>query len=201
MDNPILTPRGAGCFVTATDVADLKLGITDSDARLFIDGAGASEHTLQPRRGLDRERRVLYSVVWLQRRGNANPLNHSNRGELPQVVTLQDESTFPGMPPDVRARSLWRTGVALVLALLAALLIASRAEADSRIRAGSCDIYAINRVDPIAFSTHDHEQFGNTALTNSSTGEQLKAANRTTCSSPGAGWFTSSGWFPRTSSS
>jgi len=162
MDNPILTPRGAGCFVTATDVADLKLGITDSDARLFIDGAGAREHTLQPRRVLDRARRDLYGVVSLQRRGKANPLNHSNWGELPQKVTMQDESTFPGNPPDVRAPSFWRTGVvALVLALLAALLIASRAEADSRIRAGSCDIYDMNRVDPIAFASHLHEQWGN----------------------------------------
>jgi hypothetical protein len=36
MDDPILTPRGAGGYLTATDVADLKLGITDGDARLFI---------------------------------------------------------------------------------------------------------------------------------------------------------------------
>jgi hypothetical protein len=38
MDNPILTPRGAGCFVTATDVADLKLGITDADPFVFTEG-------------------------------------------------------------------------------------------------------------------------------------------------------------------
>ena len=196
MDNPILTLRGAGRYVTATDVADLKLGVTDGEARPFIDGARASEHTLQPRRGLDRARRDLYGVASLQRRGNANPLDHTNRGELPQGVTMQEESTFPGMPPDVRASSFWRTGVALALALLAALLIASRAEADSRIRAGSCDIYAINRVDPIAFSSHDHEQWGNPALTQSSTGEQLKASAKTTCSSPGSGWMTSAAWFP-----
>ncbi len=88
MDNPILTPRGARRYAIATDVADLKLGITDSDARLFIDGAGAREHTLQPRRVLDRARRDLYGVVSLQRRGNANPLDHTNRGELPQGVTM-----------------------------------------------------------------------------------------------------------------
>ena len=38
MDNPILTPRGAGRYVTATDVADLKLGITDSDPFVFTEG-------------------------------------------------------------------------------------------------------------------------------------------------------------------
>jgi hypothetical protein len=109
---------------------------------------------------------------------------------------MQDESTFPGNPPDVRAPSFWRTGVALVLALLAALLIASRAEADSRIRAGSCDIYDMNRVDPIAFASHLHEQWGNPNLTNDSTGDQLKASGDTTCSSSGAGWMTSAAWFP-----
>jgi hypothetical protein len=56
MDDPILTPRGVGRYVTAADVADLKPNITDRDARLFIDGAGAREHTLQPRRVLDRPR-------------------------------------------------------------------------------------------------------------------------------------------------
>src|SRR3712207_4652088 len=56
MDDPILTPRGVGRYVTAADVADLKPSITDGDARLFIDGAGAREHTLQPRRVLDRPR-------------------------------------------------------------------------------------------------------------------------------------------------
>jgi hypothetical protein len=196
MDDPILTPRGAGGYLTATDVADLKLGITDGDARLFIDGAGAREHTLQPRRVLDRARQDLYGVVSLQRRGNANPLNHSNRGELPQEATMQDESTFPGNPPDVRAPSFWRTGVALVLALLAALLIASRAEADSRIRAGSCDIYDINKVDPIAFASHLHEHWGNPNLTQDSTGEQLKTEGETTCSSPDSDWMTSAAWFP-----
>src|SRR3712207_2155331 len=56
MDDPILTPRGVGRYVTAADVADLKPSITDGDARLFIDGAGAREHTPRPRRVLDRPR-------------------------------------------------------------------------------------------------------------------------------------------------
>jgi hypothetical protein len=84
----------------------------------------------------------------------------------------------------------------LVLALAFAAISAAQAEADSRIRAGSCDIYTINRVDPIAFASHLHEQWGNPALTQDSTGEQLKSAGRTTCSSPGSGWMTSAAWFP-----
>jgi hypothetical protein len=195
MDDPILTPRGAGGYLTATDVADLKLGITDGDARLFIDGAGAREHTLQPRRVLDRARRDLYGVVSLQRRGNANPLNHSNRGELPQEATMQDESTFLGNPPDVRAPSFWRTGVALVLALLAALLIASRAEADSRIKTNGCKVYDVNRFDPIAHASHLHEQIGNTSLDNDSTGESLFNHKENSCKSESS-WFTSAGWYP-----
>jgi hypothetical protein len=197
MDDPILTPRGAGRYLTATDVADLKLGITDSDARLFIDGAGAREHTLQPRRVLDRARQDLYGVVSLQRRGKANPLNHSNWGELPQEATMQDESTFPGNPPDVRAPSFWRMGVvALVLALLAALLITSRAEADSRIKTNGCKIYAVNREDSIDVgSGHLHEQFGNTSHTSSSTGASLVSSGSSSCSSASS-WFTSAAWFP-----
>ena len=38
MDNPILTLRGAGRYVTATDVADLKLGVTDGDPFVFTEG-------------------------------------------------------------------------------------------------------------------------------------------------------------------
>ncbi len=48
MDDPILTPRGVGRYVTAADVADLKPSITESDARLFIDGAGAGSIRSNP---------------------------------------------------------------------------------------------------------------------------------------------------------
>ena len=38
MDNPILAPRGAGRYLTATDVANLKLGITESAPFVFTEG-------------------------------------------------------------------------------------------------------------------------------------------------------------------
>jgi Domain of unknown function (DUF1996) len=93
--------------------------------------------------------------------------------------------------------------ILLLMALMIALFIASLgfaanpADANSRIRAGSCDVYAINYVDPIALgSGHRHAQFMNPTTTDSSTGESLKAANMTTCSSPNSQWATSAGWFP-----
>jgi Domain of unknown function (DUF1996) len=62
-----------------------------------------------------------------------------------------------------------------------------------RIKA-NCDVYATNRVDPIAFTQHLHHQIG-TTTTNESTGVSLVAAGRgtTSCDMP---WLTSAGWFP-----
>ncbi|MDQ3591169.1 MAG: DUF1996 domain-containing protein, partial [Actinomycetota bacterium] len=63
-----------------------------------------------------------------------------------------------------------------------------------RIKA-NCDVHAINRVDPIAFTPHLHNQIGNTTTTNQSTGQSLFEAGRgaTSCDMP---WLTSAGWFP-----
>jgi hypothetical protein len=63
-----------------------------------------------------------------------------------------------------------------------------------RIKA-NCDVYATNRVDPIAFTQHLHHQIGTTTTTNESTGASLVAAGRgtTSCDMP---WLTSAGWFP-----
>jgi hypothetical protein len=63
-----------------------------------------------------------------------------------------------------------------------------------RIKA-NCDVHAINRVDPIAFAPHLHNQIGNTTTTNQSTGQALFEAGRgaTSCDMP---WLTSAGWFP-----
>jgi hypothetical protein len=60
-----------------------------------------------------------------------------------------------------------------------------------RIKA-NCDVHAINRVDPIAFAPHLHNQIGNTTTTNQSTGQALFEAGRgtTSCDMP---WLTSAG--------
>src|SRR5215212_3226753 len=80
---------------------------------------------------------------------------------------------------------------ALALAFTVAVLYAGEAHATS-IRT-SCDIYATNRVDPIAFSAHLHRQFGNTSLTNASTADSLYASKAT---SRNAQWGTNAGWVP-----
>ncbi len=41
MDDLILTPWDTGCFATATDVANFKLGITDRDPFVFTEGLSA----------------------------------------------------------------------------------------------------------------------------------------------------------------
>lgn len=86
-----------------------------------------------------------------------------------------------------------RVGGALLLVVLLVEVFAAPADAEPRIKVSGCNVYATNRVDPIAFSQHLHHHFGNTTTTNTSTGESLVAANRTSCK---ASWFTSAGWFP-----
>jgi hypothetical protein len=56
-----------------------------------------------------------------------------------------------------------------------------------------CEVYATNRIDPIARAQHLHRQFGNTSTTNESTGAGLEAANVTSCK---VSWLTSAAWFP-----
>ena len=87
---------------------------------------------------------------------------------------------------------MWRVVCAFIVALLAGLMLTQKAEASS-IRV-SCNVYAENRYDPIAFAQHLHRQIGNTSLTNQSTGQSLYANKQTSC--PDASWWTNAGWFP-----
>jgi hypothetical protein len=66
--NPIIT----GGHVTAADIAHLKLGLTDSDPHLFINGCGEVGDVLCEAGSLDRARQDLYGVVPLQHQGNTN---------------------------------------------------------------------------------------------------------------------------------
>ncbi len=86
---------------------------------------------------------------------------------------------------------------ALLIALVVSSISAQRADAASRIRAGQCDVYATNLVDPIAFSSHLHAQIMNTSTSNTSTGESLKTAASTSCQAED-NWATSGGWYPQT---
>jgi hypothetical protein len=93
-------------------------------------------------------------------------------------------------------RAMWRMACAFIVVLLAALMLTQKAEADS-IRV-SCNIYAINEFDPIGHAHHQHRQFGNTSLTNESTGDSLYADKDTSCEDGGE-WWTNAGWFPEES--
>jgi hypothetical protein len=108
---------------------------------------------------------------------------------------MEERATLAGTSQDGREmRRFWLMGSALLLTLLLGVLLAARpADAGTRIKVSGCNVYATNRVDPIAFSQHLHNHFGNTTTTNTSTGRSLLAAKTTSCKEP---WFTSAGWFP-----
>jgi hypothetical protein len=87
-------------------------------------------------------------------------------------------------------------GALLLAVVLASVLLlgpfAARADAQPRIKV-NCKVYATNVVDPIAGTTHQHNQIGNTSTTSSSTGSSLFNNRSTSCNQS---WFTSAGWFP-----
>jgi hypothetical protein len=88
---------------------------------------------------------------------------------------------------------VWSVGAVSLLVLLLAVLLAARpADAQPRIKV-NCKVYATNYVDPIAGTTHLHNQIGNTSTTNSSTGNSLSSNLGTSCNQS---WFTTAGWFP-----
>ena len=121
------------------------------------------------------------------------------------IVSLAAPPTIPAAAhlasaSPALARALRVGGVfllTLVLALACAAISAAQAEADSRIRAGSCDVYANKVMDPIALATHVHGFFMGTVLSNSDTGFDVKARGETSCDSPNSQWATSGGWAPR----
>jgi len=94
-----------------------------------------------------------------------------------------------------RATTVARAAVTLAFALMLIVICAGRAEAEPAIKAAGCQVYDTNQVDPIAFATHMHHQFGNTSTTNESTGASLKNHLNTSCNAK-ADWFTTAGWFP-----
>ena len=107
---------------------------------------------------------------------------------------MEERATLAGTSQDGREmRRFWLMGGALLLTLLLGVLLAARpADASTRILI-RCTVYDRNMEDPIFFTEHLHDHFGNTTTTDASTGESLKAANETSCDKP---WFTSAGWFP-----
>lgn len=137
------------------------------------------------RGGADDEPRCLHSM-----RAFIEPLP-----SLPAIPAARVASASPAV-----ARALRVGGVCLltlVLAFAFAAISAEQAEADSRIRSGSCDVYANKVMDPIALSAHVHGFFMGTVSSNSDTGFGVKARGETSCDSPNSQWATSGGWAPR----
>lgn len=109
----------------------------------------------------------------------------------------------PGRPrpglrpwPRLRPRLLLAFALSVALALVVGgteLAGEALAQAEPRIKTEGCEVYATNRVDPIAGMEHLHHQFGNTSTTDDSTGESLFDNKETSCATQ---WFTSAAWFP-----
>jgi hypothetical protein len=107
---------------------------------------------------------------------------------------MEERTTPTGTTQGERARFwLASLGGASLLMLLFTVLAAAPADAEPRIKTQGCKVYATNRVDPIAFTQHLHDQFGNTSTSNSSTGQSLVANKGTSCRTS---WFTSAAWYP-----
>lgn len=82
------------------------------------------------------------------------------------------------------------------LACVAVALFGGPAGADSRIRAGSCDVYQTAVLDPIGLTEHEHDFYMGRVRSNADTGFDLKRRAYTSCGSPGSQWATSGGWSP-----
>ena len=103
------------------------------------------------------------------------------------------------MAAEDHKKVLWMGAALMALAMLMA--VADPAHAGSRIRAGSCDVWTTQPVDPIAKTTHLHSFVGGISqpLTNDVTGAQVMGYNQTTCNAAD-NWATSLRWFPRAKS-
>ena len=103
------------------------------------------------------------------------------------------------MAAEDHKKVLWMGAALMALAMLMA--VADPAHAGSRIRAGSCDVWTTQPVDPIAKTTHLHSFVGGIyqPLTNDVTGAQVMGYNQTTCNAAD-NWATSLRWFPRAKS-
>jgi len=112
------------------------------------------------------------------------------------VANLPAESRFRLIDADrickKEGTNVRRLTLLLALSAVCVCLFAGTADAAGQLKA-HCDVYAQNRVDPIAHSEHRHRHFGNTSTTHGSTGESLMANGETSCQED---WFTSAGWFP-----
>jgi hypothetical protein len=95
------------------------------------------------------------------------------------------------------ARPLTMGFVALALVVTVFAATAKPAEAGSRIRAGSCDVYQNKVLDPIAKATHVHSFVGGMTInSNDVSGHDLLRMDRTSCKAED-NWATSGRWFPR----
>jgi hypothetical protein len=86
--------------------------------------------------------------------------------------------------------------MAVIAALLLALTVADPTFANSRIRAGQCDVYQTVALDPIAKTTHLHHFIMGAVLSNNDTGLNYKSRAFSSCRSED-NWATSGGWYPK----
>jgi hypothetical protein len=86
--------------------------------------------------------------------------------------------------------------VGLMLMLIVCALAPDSAQANSRIRAGGCDVYQTVVLDPIAQTLHLHHFIMGQVISNNDTGIHYQARRLTSCNAAD-NWATSGGWYPK----
>jgi Domain of unknown function (DUF1996) len=110
---------------------------------------------------------------------------------------MPDQFTEEGGIMQVVTRSrTYALIVGLALMLIVCALAPDSAQANSRIRAGGCDVYQTVLLDPIAGTSHLHHFIMGQVISNTDTGFDYKARALTSCNAVD-NWATSAGWYPK----
>jgi hypothetical protein len=110
---------------------------------------------------------------------------------------MPDQFTEEGGIMQVVTRSrTYALIVGLVLMLIVCALAPDSAQANSRIRAGGCDVYQTVVLDPIARTHHLHHFIMGQVTSNTDTGFAYQARAFTSCNAVD-NWATSAGWYPK----
>jgi hypothetical protein len=94
-----------------------------------------------------------------------------------------------------KVRRLSIITLAFLALVIVSITLADAADASPRIRAGGCDVYRVDTLDPIAKTDHRHAFTGGRVENNDTTGFEAQADGFTSCNSEDD-YATSVKWYP-----